>query len=98
MLSSKQRAYLRGLANKETSLFHIGKNGLTPELTAAVDEALTARELVKIDVLANSEEDIREIAGIIHERTHSEIVQIIGGKAVFYRKSKDKPVIELPKR
>ena len=97
MLTSKQRAYLRGLATKESSLFHIGKNGLTPEITAAIDEALEARELVKIDVLGNSTEDIRDLAEAIHGRTRSEIVQIIGSKAVLYRAAKKNPEIKLPK-
>ena len=60
-------------------------------------EALAARELVKINVLKNCMDDPREIAAIIAERTKSEIVQVIGRKIVFYKESKDKKKIELPK-
>ncbi|MDR2904183.1 MAG: ribosome assembly RNA-binding protein YhbY [Clostridiales bacterium] len=96
-MTSKQRAYVRGLANKTEPIVSVGKAGVTPELTESLNIALEARELVKISVLQNCMEDIRDIADILHDRTHSEIVQVIGSKAVFFRQSKKKPVIELPK-
>ena len=97
MLNSKQRAFLRKIAHGIDPIVHIGKAGVTPDLTESLDNALEAREIVKINVLNNCVMDIREIADILHGRTHSEVVQTIGNKAVFYRKSKKKPVIELPK-
>jgi RNA-binding protein len=97
MITSKQRAFLRGVANKTDPIISIGKAGITPEVTESLNTALEAREIVKVSVLNNCMLDIREIADILHDRTHSEIVQIIGGKAVFYRKSKKKSVLELPK-
>lgn len=98
MLNSKQRAYLRGLSNKIDSIFQIGKGGVSPELIEAIDEALEARELIKCTVLNNCMEDIRYIASAISERTKSDVVQVIGKKVVIYRQSKEKPVIELPKK
>ncbi len=94
-MTSKERSYLKGLASKLTSIVQIGKQGLTPDITAAVDEALEARELIKVSVLNNCDEDIREMAERIKERTHSEIILVIGSKIVFYRKSKKKPIIDM---
>mgnify|MGYP001368956691 FL=1 len=96
-MTSKQRAYLKGLAMNIEPILSLGKASLTPEFTNSVAEALAARELVKINVLKNCMDDAREIAAIIAERTKSEIVQVIGRKIVFYKESKDKKKIELPK-
>ena len=96
-MTSKQRAYLKGLAMNIEPILSLGKASLTPEFTNSVAEALAARELVKINVLMNCMDDPREIAAIIAERTKSEIVQVIGRKIVFYKESKDKKKIELPK-
>ena len=82
--NSKQRAYLKGLAMNITPIFQIGKSSLTPELTKAVDEALAARELIKISVLQNCLDDPRAIAEYLSERTHSDVVQVIGKKIVLY--------------
>jgi len=90
MLTSKDRAKLRSLANKLPSIFHMGKEGMTPEFVQGIRDALEARELIKIDLLQNCAEDVREVARIISERTHSEVVQIIGRKFVLYKKSKSK--------
>lgn len=95
-MTSKQRAYLKGLAMKMNPIFQIGKSSVTPELTLAIDEALEARELVKLSVLKNCFDDPREIAALIAERTRSEVVQVIGKKIVLYRESKEKKQIELP--
>jgi RNA-binding protein len=78
-------------------IYQVGKSSLTPEITKGLDEALQARELIKINVLKNCLDDPGEIAQIIAERTHSEVVQVIGKKIVLYRESKDKKKIELPK-
>ena len=96
-MTTKQRAYLKGLAMNLTPIFQIGKSSLTPELTTAVGEALEARELIKISVLKNCIDDPREIAAVLGERTKSEVVQVIGKKIVLYKPSKDKKKIELPK-
>ena len=96
-MTSKQRAYLKSLAMTMDPIFQIGKSSLTPEVTQAVSEALEARELVKITVLKNCLDDGRSIAEVLGERTHSEVVQVIGRKIVLYREGKkDKKKIILP--
>lgn len=95
-MTSKQRAYLKGLAMNTEPVMQIGKAALTPDITKSVDEALEARELVKLNVLKNCIADPREIAEVVAERTHSEVVQVIGKKIVLYRESKKKKKIELP--
>ena len=89
-MTSKQRAYLKGLAMNINPIFQIGKSSLTPEITEAVDEALEARELIKVAVLKNCLDDGNSIAAVLAERTHSEVVQVIGKKIVLYRPCKNK--------
>ncbi len=95
-MTSKQRAYLKGLAMKMTPILQIGKSSVTPELVQAVEEALEARELIKISVLKNCFDDPKRMAEMIAERTHSQVVQVIGKKIVLYRESNEKKRIELP--
>lgn len=89
-MTTKQRAYLKSLAMTMDPIFQIGKNSMTPELTKAIEEALAARELIKISVLKNCMDDPRMLADMIAERTHSQVVQVIGKKIVLYREGKDK--------
>ena len=97
-MTSKQRAYLKSLASKEETILHIGKEALTPENTAAIEEALQARELIKVGIGQNCLEDIHTIAQTAAERTRSNLVQVIGRKFVLYREGKDeKKKIELPR-
>lgn len=95
-MTSKQRAYLKSLAMKIDPIMQIGKATVTPELTKAVDDALEARELIKLHVLKNCFADTKDIAALLAERTHSEVVQVIGKKIVLYRESTNKKRIELP--
>ena len=95
-MTSKQRAYLKGLAMNIDPIFQFGKQSLTPENTKAISEALEARERIKINVLQNCQDDPKEIAATLAERTHSEVVQVIGKKIVLYKESKNKKKIELP--
>lgn len=95
-MTTKQRAYLKGLAMEIDPIYQIGKSALTPEITQGVSDALEARELIKINVLKNCLEDVNELAQVLSERTRSEIVQVIGKKIVLYRESKDKKKIVLP--
>jgi RNA-binding protein len=95
-MTTKQRAYLKSLAMTLEPIYQIGKSSLTPEITEGVSEALEARELIKINVLKNCMDDTDEIARILSERTHSQIVQVIGKKIVLYRESKEKKKIVLP--
>lgn len=88
-MTSKQRAYLMSLAHDLTPLFQIGKSGLTPEVTAAVDESFNNKELLKITVLKNCVEDPRDIASMLAERSRSQVVQVIGRKIILYKENKD---------
>ena len=98
-MTSKQRAYLKGLAMTMDPIFQIGKSSLTPELTAAVAEALEARELIKLNSLKHCVDDGNELAAVLAERTHAQVVQVIGKKIVLYKEAKDekKRKIVLPK-
>ncbi len=89
-MTTKQRAYLKSLAMTMDPIFQIGKNSMTPELTKAIEEALTARELIKVSVLKNCMDDPRILADMIAERTHAQVVQVIGKKIVLYKEGKDK--------
>jgi RNA-binding protein len=96
MLTSKQRAYLRSLANSIEPIFVIGKGGVNDAMINDIDAALEARELIKVKVLNNSMEDVREASGNIAEVIGADVVQVIGGKFVLYRPSEEKPTIVLP--
>lgn len=96
-MTSKQRAYLKSLASTMDPIFQIGKSSLTPEVTEAISEAFHTRELFKVAVLKNCADDPKELAQMLAERTHSQVVQVIGKKIVLYKADKDKPKIMLPK-
>ena len=96
-MTSKQRAYLKSLASTLNPTFQVGKSSLTPEITEAIGESFNNNELIKVSVLKNCADDPREIAEYIAERTHSELVQVIGKKFVLYKPFKENPKIVLPK-
>lgn len=96
-MTSKQRAYLKSLASKLDPIFQVGKASLTPELTEAIGQAFNNNELIKVAVLKNCMDDPRDIAQLVADRTHSQVVQVIGKKFVLYKPDKDKPKIQLPK-
>lgn len=89
-MTSKERAELRSAAHHLEPIINVGKESLTPEVTNAIDEALEARELIKVGVLKNCFDDPREIADIVAERTGSEVVQVMGKKITLYRYNKKK--------
>lgn len=97
MLSSKQRAYLRSLANNIDTILYVGKGGMTEQIIKQADDALTARELIKGKCLENCPLTPREAADMISEKTGCDSVQVIGSKFVLYRPNPDEPVIKLPK-
>ena len=88
-LSSKARSALKGIAMNVDPIFQLGKESLTPEFTKAVDEALEKRELIKISVLKNCDDDKNALAQTLAERTNSQVVQVIGRKIVLFRYQKD---------
>ena len=96
MITSKQRAFLRSMANTVEPLFQIGKGGMTDNFIKQIDEALEARELIKIHLLDSAFMDAHETVNEIARLTHAEPVQAIGSKMVLYRESRNKKRIELP--
>ena len=96
-MNSKQRAYLRGLANNLTSIFQIGKNGIADNLIKQIDDALEARELIKLNVLDTSPDEAINIANSLAHNTNSELVQIVGNKITLFRQKKKDSKINLPK-
>jgi RNA-binding protein len=95
MLTSKQRAKLRGIASTYETIFQIGKSGIGDQLVQQVLDALKKRELIKIHVLDNCEYDAKEAAVILAERSRSEVVQVIGNRFVLYKRNPQDPVIDL---
>ena len=96
MITSKQRAYLRVLANGEVAIMQVGKGGITENLLATLSDALEARELIKLHVLENSGEAPRALLSALCEALSAEPVAAVGRKIVLYRASREKPVIQLP--
>ncbi len=97
MITSKQRAYLRGLGASCPAIMQIGKGGITDNLVKTVSDALEARELVKLSVLESCELTPREASDVLCEALGAEGVSCIGRKIVLYRESKDKKTIQLPR-
>lgn len=96
MLTSKQRAYLRSLANQMPAIMQVGKGGLTENQLKTFSDALEARELIKLSVLENSGEDPKQILQELALALNAEPVAVTGKKIILYRASEKKPVIELP--
>lgn len=95
-MKGKQKSYLRSIAMTEQPIFQIGKGGINDNLVEQLNDALEARELIKIRVLNNSDDNAKGIAPELAELTKSELIQVIGHNVVLYRKSKKKSRIELP--
>ena len=96
MITSKERAYLRGLANKIPAIMQIGKGGVGENLIKTVSDALEARELIKLKTLENCGLTPREAAEELAAATNAEVITVIGSKFVLYRESVNKKRIELP--
>ena len=98
MLTSKQRASLRGLANGLDPILHMGKGGLSDAMIRQADDALTARELLKGKALETAPISARETAQAIAEAVGAEVVQVVGRTFVLYRRNEKEPQIQLPKQ
>ena len=96
-MTSKQRSYLKGLAMNLEPVFQIGKLSVTPENIEAISEDFNTHELIKIAVLKNCIDDPKEIANVVAERTHAQVVQVIGKKIILYKPFKEYPKIVLPR-
>ena len=97
MLTSKQRAYLRSLANKLDTILIVGKRQITYKIIRHADTALTAREIIKGKVLENSMLTAREACDELCEKCRAEGVQVIGTKFVLYKRNEKAPKIVLVK-
>lgn len=95
-MTSKQRAYLRSLANSITAILQIGKNGLNDNLIKQVNDALEARELIKVSVLETAPDEKRILADELASSTNSVLVQVLGNKITLYRARKKNSKIVLP--
>ena len=96
-MTSKQRAYLRGLANSIDAIFQVGKGGISDVLLEQLNNAIEARELIKITVLETAPGSAKELAEEIAKGTNSVVVQTVGNKITLFRQKKKNSKIELPK-
>ena len=97
MLDNKQKKYLKSLANGLNAIFQVGKGGINDQLIIQVDEALEARELIKMRVLETCPESSRTAADTIAARVGADVVQVIGYRFILYRESKNNKTIKLVK-
>ncbi len=93
MLTSKNRAKLRSLANTTESILQVGKGGVGAQVVVQVNDALEARELIKLTVLETCPDSAKEVAAQLAGDTDAEVVQVIGRKVTLYRRNPKKPVI-----
>lgn len=100
MITSKQRAFLRGQANSLSPIFQIGKDGITEQLLSQLALALEARELIKVHILETALLDTKPTCNEVAERLGAEPVQAIGSKFVLYKQAKNikNRKLELPKK
>ena len=96
-LTGKQKSFLRSMGMTMEPVVMIGKEGVSPTVVQAAREAIKKRELIKVRVLQNAEEEPAEAIETLAERADSELVQVIGRNGLLYRKNQEKPKIELPK-
>ena len=95
-MTSKQRAYIRGLANTIDAIFQVGKNGISDNLVTQLSDALEAREIIKINVLENSDFNVKELGILLADKTNSELIQTVGNKITLFRQKKKNSKIVLP--
>lgn len=97
MLNSRQRAQLRGMANDFETILQVGKMGISENTEKQVDDALEARELIKMSVLETCPITSRQAADELAEKVNADVVQVIGRKFILYRESKNNKTIKLVK-
>lgn len=97
MLTGKQKRFLRAEAHHLTPIFQVGKGGVNEQMLRQIEDALEARELIKVRILDNCEEDKHDVAEALASGTNSELVQLIGLTVVLYKPSKKNKRIQLPK-
>ncbi|KIL53403.1 RNA-binding protein [Jeotgalibacillus alimentarius] len=97
MLTGKQKRFLRAEAHNLSPIFQVGKGGVNENMIKQISEALEVRELIKISILQNCEEDKDEVAAALSKGAKAELVQVIGHTIVLYKESRENKKIELPK-
>ncbi len=97
MLTGKQKRFLRSEAHHLSPIFQVGKGGINDAMIKQIGEALEVRELIKVSILQNCEEDKHEVAETLAKGADAELVQLIGLTVVLYKPSKNNKRIELPK-
>ena len=97
MLTGKQRRHLRSLGHSLNPIVTVGKDGVTPGVAAAIDQALDDHELIKVRIGQNAIVDHGETAAALADQTSSELAQIIGSTFLLYRRHPDEPKIKLPR-
>lgn len=96
MLTGKQKRFLRSKAHHLNPILQVGKGGVNDNMIKQVADALEARELMKISILQNCEEDKETVAEELAAGTRAELVQIIGNTIVLYKESRENKQITLP--
>lgn len=97
MLTGKQKRFLRSEAHHLSPIFQVGKGGVNENMIKQVSEALEARELIKVSILQNCDQDKDEVASVISKGARAEIVQTIGNIIVLYKESRENKKLDLPK-
>ncbi|MFB1080598.1 ribosome assembly RNA-binding protein YhbY [Jeotgalibacillus sp. JSM ZJ347] len=97
MLTGKQKRFLRAEAHNLSPIFQVGKGGVNENMIKQISEALEVRELIKVSILQNCEQDKHEVASELSKGAKAELVQLIGHTIVLYKESRENKKIELPK-
>ncbi|MGM0835820.1 MAG: ribosome assembly RNA-binding protein YhbY [Bacillota bacterium] len=97
MLTGKQKRFLRAAAHHLDPIFQVGKGGVNENMTKQISEALEVRELLKVSILQNCDDDRNTVAAELVEGTKAELVQVIGNTVVLYKESRENKQLELPK-
>ncbi len=96
MLTGKQKRFLRSKAHHLNPIFQVGKGGVNDNLIKQIGEALEARELLKVSVLQNCDEDRDDVASMLSKGARAELVQVIGNTIVLYKESRENKQLQLP--
>lgn len=96
MLTGKQKRFLRAEAHHLTPIFQVGKGGVNENMITQIKEALEVRELIKVAILQNNNDDKHEVAEDLAAGAGAELVQLIGHTVVLYKESREHKTIKLP--
>ncbi|WP_393959140.1 ribosome assembly RNA-binding protein YhbY [Priestia megaterium] len=96
MLTGKQKRFLRSKAHHLNPIFQVGKGGVNENMIGQIADALEARELLKVSILQNCDEDRDTVAGRLTKGTKAELVQVIGNTIVLYKESRENKQLMLP--